>query len=343
MPSSGNLGLGHSNTKHTGASQPRASKTKEPRQQRSSAAGDPAPTTAAPATAADAHMPRPSLSRQSTISELFASSQSKSSCFKADSSPNKRQKTSHTAEPMTSSSVAGMARCGTPQKSRAPARPGTNSVVVDLTGSPPERPQQPWDGTPRLNPPTKPLSFQPYAGPKRIEIKNLRQRTETSVDELLRRTWPQLDAALTSIFNGGELPSSREELYRGVEHICRHQGAQRLFEKLRARSAEHVQSIIRGHLPRTGAVGTDGLETIRAVLAAWRRWSQQLVRRTDLFPWDGARCADDLSSCSSARSSSSWTDHISFPAPALNRPSMTWARRCFDTASWSIPTSKPSS
>ena len=216
--------------------------------------------------------------RQSTISELFESSQPKRSGSKPEKVANKRIKTSHAADDMaTVSDSAGPPR-STQKKASASGQGDRNRTVVDLTTSPGPPPQlEMWDGSCKKGPSEKASSFRIYGGARRIPIKNLKSPSRTGPEELLRRAWEPLDAALTAIFAGQRIGGAMEELYRSVESVCRHQAAEALAKKVRFRCAEHVKDHIWGQLSRMLAQRQSDLVMLRAVYASWRRWSEQLA------------------------------------------------------------------
>ncbi len=148
---------------------------------------------------------------------------------------------------------------------------------MDLTGAmtptPPRRPANRPAGRVK----GRSINAQPFAGAKKLVIKNLRQTPRSSPEELLSRTWSQLDTALTAIFEGRKISGSLEELYRGVENICRHQGGAKLFERLQARCCEHVVGSIQTQLSHLAAAARNDVEVLSAVQAAWTQWKEQVV------------------------------------------------------------------
>jgi cullin 4 len=148
--------------------------------------------------------------------------------------------------------------------------------VIDLTSSPPSTAGCVENGKPKQAPATRPPPFQPHAGkPRKLQVKNLKKPTKSDPDQYFNQTWTLLDAALTAIFNGQKISHSLEELYRGVENICRAEKAGRLFEKLKERCQTYVDQQLRGEIMEQA--GRDNETFVGAVVGAWKKWSSQLA------------------------------------------------------------------
>ncbi|RPB15968.1 ubiquitin ligase subunit CulD [Morchella conica CCBAS932] len=119
----------------------------------------------------------------------------------------------------------------------------------------------------------------PHAGARKLQIKNLRKPTRGDPDAYFTATWGALDAALGAIFAGVKIAASLEELYRGVENICRAERGQQLAERLRRR----MDAYVGGKLKAEVEVGVDGGEVVREVERAWRRWNEQLGMIRSIF------------------------------------------------------------
>lgn len=144
---------------------------------------------------------------------------------------------------------------------------------MDLTSSPTKTP-------PRKNGLVRPSgsphpNFNPHLGAKRIVVKNFRKTPKTDPRQYFDLIWGKLDAALDVIFDDGKITFSLEELYRGVENVCRQGFAAELSEKLQNKSEKHVEEDVRDVLLRK--VGNTNVDILRAVLATWATWKSQLV------------------------------------------------------------------
>ncbi|KAK3375478.1 Cullin-domain-containing protein [Podospora didyma] len=124
--------------------------------------------------------------------------------------------------------------------------------------------------------------LQPHMGPRKLVIKNLRpasQKTTAGVEDYYARTLEELDAAVTTIFQGRDTVQPMERLYRGVEDICRKGDAASLADKLRARCDAHLNSdeVLGGVRAGVSDSAGDDLAVLRAVLRHWKTWSAQLL------------------------------------------------------------------
>lgn len=120
-----------------------------------------------------------------------------------------------------------------------------------------------------------PSNFQPHAGAKRLVIKNLRTTSTKSVDEYYDRTWSELDAALTSIFNKCPPSTPLEVLCRGVEATCRRGQAEKLFMHLKDRCKGYLEKHLLPEVERQ--TGTSNVDALRAVQRFWVVWNEQSV------------------------------------------------------------------
>ena len=129
----------------------------------------------------------------------------------------------------------------------------------------------------RKKEPTPPPNFTPHTGARKLVVKNLRRAPRASPEQYINRVWEQLDAGLSAIFADEKLPYSLEELYRGVENLCRQDRAPILFEKLLEKCKHNVTTRVKEPLVAE-ASSKDDVELLRAVVEAWSRWNTRLVR-----------------------------------------------------------------
>jgi cullin-4 len=150
--------------------------------------------------------------------------------------------------------------------------------VIDLTnGTPPTSPQSKrvngaMKGRPGVN---------PRGGAKKLVVKNLKTNTNWDSKAYLEKIWGQLDAALAVIFKDGQNTFSKEDLYRGVENVCRQGGASTLFSRLEQRCRMHVEQDMRQ--PLLEKAGDDNIAILKAVLMEWKRWKEQMVTIRAIF------------------------------------------------------------
>lgn len=122
-----------------------------------------------------------------------------------------------------------------------------------------------------------PSAFKPYAGAKKLVIKNLRAPTsrETQVTEYYKRTEKELQDALVAIFDGRTPDVPLERLYRGVEDVCRKGDPAKVYQMLKERVEVHLQRIVLPRIQKSGRASN--LETLKSVLAEWKTWNTQTV------------------------------------------------------------------
>ena len=130
--------------------------------------------------------------------------------------------------------------------------------------------------TPSYDGSSAPSNFTPHAGAKKLVVKNLRSMPRLDQHRYFDKIWSQLDSALTSTFNDEKPKHSLEELYRGVENVCRQGKAQALANKLRERCEAYMTGKILESLLAKCSTGDD-VEVLRAVEAAWSTWNSRLV------------------------------------------------------------------
>ena len=150
--------------------------------------------------------------------------------------------------------------------------------VIDLTnGSPPSSLQ-----ARRVNGAMKGRQgINPHTGAKKLVVKNLKTNTSWDSKAYLEKIWGQLDAALAVVFKDGNNGFSKEDLYRGVENVCRQGGASTLFSRLEQRCRMHVERDVGEPLFQKS--GSDSVSVLKAVLKEWARWKEQMVTIRAIF------------------------------------------------------------
>ncbi|KAK7607360.1 Cullin family-domain-containing protein [Phyllosticta paracitricarpa] len=150
---------------------------------------------------------------------------------------------------------------------------GSTSNVVDLTGTPSPGPSSSpaWshksDGAKMLRP-----NFNPNVGAKQLVVKNFRKKPRSDPRQYFDQTWNSLQDALSKIFNGKKI-DSLEIMYRGVENVCRQGFAAELSAKLKERCRTYMETQLKK--PLLDKAGGVDVETLKAVLNAWRTWSSE--------------------------------------------------------------------
>jgi len=120
-----------------------------------------------------------------------------------------------------------------------------------------------------------------HTGARRLVVKNLKSNTDWDSKAYLEKIWGQLSEALTIIFKNGSIGFSKEDLYRGVENVCRQDGASTLFSRLEQLCRTHVQRDM--YEPLVASAGDDTVDLLSRVLAAWTTWSDQMATIRAIF------------------------------------------------------------
>lgn len=118
-------------------------------------------------------------------------------------------------------------------------------------------------------------NFNPHLGAKKLTVKNFRTQPKTDPKQYLNQTWAKLDEALDIVFANEKLTFSLEELYRGVENLCRQGHAAELSQRLRKKCKDYVEKGLKE--PLLVKVSERNVDVLRAVLATWGTWNKQLV------------------------------------------------------------------
>ena len=185
-------------------------------------------------------------------------------------SPSKRQKREHTR--------STEAPDWQPQRNMRPSNMYTfSSKIIDPTG--PGSPQNKTSTSPMQqrsgNAVRTPISTI-HTGVKRLTVKNLKTGPGPDLNEYFKKIWAQLDKALDIIFRGEQMVFSMEELYRGVENVCKQKKAEQLSHNLQRRCIDHFVGVIRPSLLRA-LENADNISGLRTVVDGWSTWKTQLV------------------------------------------------------------------
>ena len=210
---------------------------------------------------------------QKTISELFASSKHKTTDETAVS-PRKRQKREHVDSTEDISSIQFGIIKPENMYTFSSSSPSKNDVI-DLTKSPIASPRKSSISQ------RHPTNFGSHSGTKKLVVKNFRTTSNANPDRYYNNVCSQLDNALSAIFRHEKI--SLEELYRGVENVCRQDRAPALYLKLKERCKIHAAVDLGAPLVEAATDGTGTVDLLRAVLKAWATWKDELVRTACAF------------------------------------------------------------
>ncbi|MCJ1474829.1 hypothetical protein MMC13_003489 [Lambiella insularis] len=147
--------------------------------------------------------------------------------------------------------------------------------IVDLTGSPTTSLRKGSISQRRPN------NFVPHTGTKKLVIKNFRKTSKSNPDQYYNTVWNQLDVALSAIFRHEKIPL--EELYKGVENVCRQDKAPALFQKLCERCKDNVLQNLRNPLIKDARNSAESIEVLRSATNAWSAWKEQVSTIRSIF------------------------------------------------------------
>jgi cullin-4 len=189
----------------------------------------------------------------------------------AASSPDSKRQKLHTAPHaplLSASSDALSAESMYNFPSRHRAGPGT---PIDLTDSPTSSPS-PRRSIARSK---APANFNTHLGAKKIIVKNLRTTPRSDPKQYFNQTWEKLDKSLDAIFGDTKISYSLEELYRGVENICRQGYAAELCERLEEKAETYASGTVKAQ--KLGNLQKSNVDMLEAVVDAWAVWNRQMV------------------------------------------------------------------
>lgn len=217
---------------------------------------------------------------QKTISELFATSKQGGKSLEADNllgaSPSKRPKHNRSTIETDSASVPMQTLRAEDRFQFSSSKPRQDVEVIDITTSPDRSPvRNRFNGV-------RPLKIGPQTGPKKLRVKGLKPASNADSDEYYNSVWKRLEASLSAIFADEKLPYSNEELYRGVEIVCRQGKAEGLYKQLENKCSWNVLHKINAPLIEISG-NNDAVDVLQSVVRAWSRWSKQLETLRSIF------------------------------------------------------------
>ena len=225
------------------------------------------------------HHPASNQPSQQTVSELFASSKRRQEVAEElNSTPPlsaKRSKLNH-PNPTESPSMNGPTILPPQRMYNFTSTSSRTNGVIDLTGSSDEGALLNSAKQRKSSGGKRPTNFTPHMGAKKLVVKNFRKTPRASPDQYFDGIWSQLDPSLSAIFDHEKIPFSLEELYRGVENICRQGRAPALYRKFRDRCEDNVSLGLKAPLLQN-MNGRSNVEVLRSAVQAWSIWGSQLV------------------------------------------------------------------
>jgi cullin-4 len=213
-----------------------------------------------------------------TIQELFTT-QSKPNVAAAPLSPSKkrsRRESCPIATAEADTSPASISNMSTAEMYHFPSKRAaipSGAEVVEIGSSPDNSPAKAngqRNGMRKVAP-----NMQAIGGPKRLLVKNFKPTRKVDPKAFLDQTWQKLDKALDTIFAQGKVDFSLEELYRGVENVCRQGMAKDIKDRLVAKCREYMSASMKAKVKES--LGRSNVEVLRATLQAWAVWNGQVV------------------------------------------------------------------
>ncbi|CAE7022636.1 hypothetical protein HRS9139_00921 [Pyrenophora teres f. teres] len=144
--------------------------------------------------------------------------------------------------------------------------------VVDITSSPDNSPAK-ASGQRNAMRKTAP-NMHANSGPKRLVVKNFRPTRKVDPRVFLDQTWQKIEKALDTIFHQGDIDFSLEELYRGVENVCRQNMAKDVKERLIIKCRDYVGGSLKAKVK--DSLSRANVDVLRATLQAWVTWNSQM-------------------------------------------------------------------
>ncbi|KAF2736045.1 Cullin-domain-containing protein [Polyplosphaeria fusca] len=147
-----------------------------------------------------------------------------------------------------------------------------NADVVEITSSPDSSPAKAAgqkNGLRRMTP-----NMHANSGPKRMLVKNFKAARKIDPKAYLDQVWEKVDKALDTIFASGSIDFSLEELYRGVENVCRQGMAEDVCARLVAKCNKYVGGPLKDKVKE--GLGKLNVDVLRGTLQAWNIWNEQL-------------------------------------------------------------------
>jgi cullin 4 len=115
------------------------------------------------------------------------------------------------------------------------------------------------------------LSMNPYLGPKKLVVKNLRPQAPFDSKNYLDEKWAQLENALDVLFASGIPTFPLDEMYRAVENCCKYGEAEELSKRLNKKMTKHLLATVRE--PLLCQLSTGSVDLLKASLIEWNKWN----------------------------------------------------------------------
>ncbi len=155
-------------------------------------------------------------------------------------------------------------------------KPQQAAKFVDLTGSPENSPV-------KSRAKARPTAVgPPRRGLEKITVKGWKTAPKADPDEYYNTVWKRLEAFLVAVFADEKLPYSNEELYKGVEIVCRQGKAGDLYGKLEKTCNWNVLHTVKEPLVQISG-NDNAVVVLQSVVRAWSRWNKQMEIVRSIF------------------------------------------------------------
>ena len=214
-----------------------------------------------------------------TIQELFTTQSKPHVTATAQLSPTTKRSRRESSLVAGSDAATPQTSSGTMSKAdmyHFPSKRGavpSNADTVEITSSPENgsaKPNGQRNGARKVA-----LNVHANGGPKRLLVKNFKPTRRIDPKIFLDQTWEKIEKALDTIFQQAEIDFSLEELYRGVENICRQNMAKEVKERLVSKCADYLTSHLKAKVKES--LGRTNVDVLRVILHAWSTWNSQMV------------------------------------------------------------------
>ncbi|KAF1994351.1 cullin-4B [Amniculicola lignicola CBS 123094] len=110
---------------------------------------------------------------------------------------------------------------------------------------------------------------------RRIGIKNFKPQRKVDPMVYFESIWAKVDKALDTVFEGREVDFGFEEMYQGIQGLCRRGLARETLERLVGRCRVYVKEVLLVGVEK--GKRKEDVDVLREALGVWSTWQAQLV------------------------------------------------------------------
>ncbi|KAF2260157.1 Cullin-domain-containing protein [Lojkania enalia] len=149
--------------------------------------------------------------------------------------------------------------------------PNKRAEVVEISSSPENSPAKP---TPQNSARKLTPNMHANGAPKRMLVKNFKPARKVDPKQFLDQVWAKVDKAMDTVLKQEKIDFSLEELYRGVENLCRQGLAKDVCERLVAKCKGYIKGPLKEKVKEM--LGRESVDVLRGTLNAWATWADQM-------------------------------------------------------------------